>query len=75
MSENDNEVWQLKNKHGKTAKERIMEDIECVERIKDKADRIMLATKVLGAADFAVEFNLITYNEWETYIDRIFKLL
>lgn len=65
----------MKNTHGKTAKERIIEDIEYVERIKEKADRILLATKALGAADFAVEFNLITYNEWETYIDRIFKLL
>lgn len=65
----------MKNKHGKTVQERIMEDIDFAERAKELADRTLLATKALGAADLAVEFNLITYNEWQLYIDKIFKLL
>lgn len=65
----------MKNKHGKTVQERIREDINFAERAKELADRTLLATKALGAADLAVEFNLITYNEWELYIDKIFELL
>lgn len=65
----------MKNKRGYTVQERIEQDIEHAEKTKDKADRTLLATKALGAADFAVEFGLITYIEWGKYIDRIFELL
>lgn len=65
----------MKNKRGYTVQERIVQEIEYAEKAKDIADRTLLATKALGAVDLAVEFNLITYNEWETYIDKIFKLL
>ena len=65
----------MKNKRGLTAQERITQDIEHAKKMKEKADRAMLATKALGAADFAVEFGLITYKEWEQYIDDIFVLL
>lgn len=65
----------MKNKRGLTAQERITQDIEYAKKIKNKADRTMLATKALGAADFAVEFGLITYTEWEQYIENIFDLL
>lgn len=75
MSENDNEVLQLKNKQGYTVVERIKQDIEYAESIKDKAKQAMLATKVLGAVDLAVEFGLISYTEWATYIDKIFDIL
>ena len=65
----------MKNKRGFTAQERIKQDIEHAKKMKDKADRTLLATKALGAADFAVEFALITYTEWEQYIEDIFILL
>ena len=65
----------MKNKRGKTINERLNEDIQYAEATTEIADRTLLATKALGAADLAVEFNLITYNEWEQYIDRIFKLI
>lgn len=65
----------MKNKKGKSINERLEEDIKYAEATTEIADRTLLATKALGAADLAVEFNLITYNEWEIYIDRIFKLL
>ena len=75
MSEKCYEVLQLKNKRGYTVVERIEQDIEHAESVKDKAKQTMLASKVLGAIDFAVEFELITYNEWEQYIDRVFNIL
>ena len=65
----------MKNKRGFTAQERIKQDIEHAKKTKEKADRTLLAAKALGAVDFAVEFNLITYNEWEHYIDDIFGIL
>lgn len=64
----------MKNKRGYTAQERITQDIEYAKNMKDKADRTLLATKALGAADLAVEFGLITYNEWEKHIDDIFQI-
>ena len=65
----------MKNKRGYTVQERIEQDIEHAKKMKNKVDRAMLATKALGAADFAVEFGLITYNKWEEYIEDIFILL
>lgn len=65
----------MKNKRGKSINERLEEDIQYAEATTEIADRTLLATKALGAADFAVEFGLITYTEWEHYIDRIFKLI
>ena len=64
----------MKNKRGYTAQERITQDIEYAKRMKDKADRTLLATKALGAADLAIEFGLITYNEWEKHIDDNFAI-
>lgn len=64
----------MKNKRGYTVQDRIMQDIEHAKNIEDKASRTLLATKALGAADLAVEFGLITYNEWEKHIDTIFKI-
>ena len=75
MSENDNEVLQLKNKQGYTVHERIEQDIEHAESLKDKVKQTMLAGKALGAVDLAAEFGLITYNEWEQYIDRVFNIM
>ena len=72
---NDNEVLQLRNKQGYTVVERIEQDIEYAESVKGKAEQAMLATKVLGAVDLAVEFGLISYTEWATYIDKIFEIL
>lgn len=64
----------MKNKRGYTVQDRIKQDIEYAKKIENKADRTLLATKALGAADLAVEFGLITYNEWEKHIDDIFKI-
>lgn len=62
------------NKRGYTVQDRLTQDIEYVKSIGNKTDRRLLATKALGAADLAVEFGLITYNEWEKHIEDIFKI-
>lgn len=64
----------MENKRGYTVQERIKQDIEYAKNIKDEANKKLLATKALGAADIAVEFGLITYNEWEQHIENIFKI-
>lgn len=65
----------MKNKRGKTINERITEEIEYAEATTEIADRTLLATKALGAIDLAVEFGLITLEEWEKYIHRVFCIL
>ena len=63
------------NRQGKTVNKRLHEDVEYLEQTADYEKRKMLAIKVLGAADLAVEFNLITYKEWEKHIEKIFKIM
>lgn len=65
----------MKNRRGKTLKERLNEDIEFAKNIGNAGQQEILAIKVLGAVDMAVEFGLITYKEWEQYIERIFALI
>ena len=65
----------MTNKRGYTAQERIEQDIKYAKEREDKAEKSLLATKALGAADLAVEFGMITYKEWEKYIDDIFTLI
>ncbi len=65
----------MENKRGYTVQERLQQDIEYARGLNDKAEKSLLATKALGAADFAVEFGLITYKEWERYIADIFTLI
>jgi hypothetical protein len=62
------------NKRGYSVQDRIKQDIEYVKSVKDEANKRLLATKALGAADLAVEFGLITYNEWEKHIETIFQI-
>lgn len=63
------------NNRGITANERLIEEITYAESAEDAEHREILATKALGAADIAVEFGLITYNEWEDHVSRIFQLI
>lgn len=64
----------MKNKRGYSIQDRIQQDIEYAIKLKDKTDRTLLATKALGAADLAIEFGLITYEEWEKHIENIFRI-
>lgn len=63
------------NKRGMTVNDRLEEDITFAESTEDIEKRKMLSAKALGAADLAVEFNLISYNEWQNLIHRIFLIL
>lgn len=63
------------NNRGMTVKDRLSEDIAYVESIKDREQKKILSAKALGAADLAVEFNLITYKEWNKLTHRIFLIL
>lgn len=65
----------MKKRRGYTVQDRIKQDIEHARGIDEAADRTLLATKALGAADLAVEFGLITYNEWEEHIENIFCIV
>ena len=65
----------MQNKRGMTVTDRLEQDIEYAKNTANATHRELLALKVLGAADFAVEFGLITNQQWELYIDRIFKLI
>lgn len=62
------------NKRGYTVQERLKQDIEYAKTVKNEASRQLLAAKALGAVDFAVEFGLITYAEWEKHIENIFQI-
>lgn len=64
----------MKNKQGYTVQDRLKQDIEYAKNIENTSDRRLIATKALGAADFAIEFGLITYKEWEKHIEDIFKI-
>lgn len=64
----------LTNKRGQSIQDRIKQEIEYAKSIENNADKKLLATKALGAADIAVEFGLITYKEWEQHIEDIFKI-
>lgn len=65
----------MKNRRGKSIEDRLNEDIEYAAGVANNEHREILAIKALGAADLAVEFNLITYAQWETVINRIFNLM
>ena len=64
----------MRNKRGYTVHDRLKQDIDFAKGRQGCTDRKMLATKALGAVDLAVEFGLITYTEWELYIEDIFSI-
>lgn len=65
----------MRNRQGKTIRDRLNEDIEYATTITNAGQQEILVIKALGAVDMAVEFGLITYKEWEQYISRIFKVI
>jgi hypothetical protein len=64
----------MKNRQGLTVIERIIKDIELAETSCDVEEREMLAYMALGAAEFAIDFGLISYNEWGNLAQRAFPL-
>ena len=64
----------MKNHKGKTVQERITEGINYIEQLNDVELKQSFIIKLLGVVDFAVEFKLIEYDEWEQYINKIFNI-
>lgn len=64
----------MKNRRGQTMNERLTEEFEYLKTVEDYAHKKALAYKALGAADMAIEFGLITYTEWEKFVEDFFQL-
>ena len=58
-----------------TIHDRLSFDIKLAQSAKDKEDKKALAYQAIGAVEIAVEFGLITYIEFERYINSIFEIL
>lgn len=65
----------MKSGRKHTIHDRLSFDITLAESAKDKEDKKALAHQAIGAAEIAVEFGLITYIEFEQYINSIFEIL
>lgn len=64
----------MRNKQGLTITERINRDIELAEMSCDTEERKMLAHMAISAAELAVDFGLITNQEWGELTQRAFLL-
>ena len=65
----------MKNRRGLSVNERLNKEIEYAENVEKPEHKDVLAIKALGAVDMAVEFGLITYKEWESFVSRIFVMM
>ncbi len=65
----------MRNKRGLTLIERINKDIERAEAVSDKEHRVLLAYMAMGAVELAVDFNLITHQEWGELTQRVFAVI
>lgn len=64
----------MRNKQGLAVVERIERDIEFAETIADAEQRRLLAHMAIAAAELAIDFNLITYQEWGGLVRRAFAI-
>lgn len=65
----------MKSVRKHTIHDRLSIDIALANSAKNKEDKKALAYQALGAVEIAVEFDLITYMEFESYINSIFSIL
>lgn len=65
----------MRNKQGLTVNERINKDLELAEMTNDGEHKKLLAHMAMAAAEFAVDFGLITYKEWGEFTRRAFACL
>lgn len=65
----------MRNNRGLTVRDRIKESFEIAMEVKGtKQDKKAFAMRAIGVADFALEFGLITYEEWEKYLSDYFQI-
>lgn len=65
----------MRNKQGKTVIERLTKDIELAKNIEDVEQRTLYAYMAIAAAEFAVDFGMITHTEWDNYTREAFELI
>lgn len=65
----------LINNREYTIQDRLSFDIEIAKNARNKEHKKALAFQALGAVEIAVEFGLITYLEFERYINKIFEII
>lgn len=56
-------------------KEEMLLIVDIAKNAKDRENKKALAFQALGAVEIAVEFGLITYLEFERYINKIFEII
>lgn len=65
----------MKNNRGLTVQDRIKESFEIAKEVNgNNHDRKAFALRAIGVADFALEFGLITFDEWEQYLSEFFLI-
>ena len=63
------------NNRGMTVKDRISESFEIAREIDGTPqDKKAFAIRALSVADFALEFGLITFEEWKNYLSDYFRI-
>lgn len=66
----------MRNNRGLTVSERIQESFDIAKEMKGSPqDKKAFALRAIGVADFALEYNLITYEEWQNYLSEYFKVV
>jgi hypothetical protein len=65
----------MRNKQGLTVNERINKDLELAEMTNDAEHKKLLAHMAIAVAEFAIDFDLITYQEWGEFTRRAFACL
>lgn len=61
------------NNRGLTVRDRITESFDIAREMKG-SERKTFAIRAIGVADFALEFGLISYEEWEKYLSEYLLL-
>lgn len=66
----------MRNNRGLTVSERIQESFEIAKEMQgSQQDRKAFALRAIGVADFALEYDLITYEEWQGYLSEFFNVV
>lgn len=65
----------MRNKQGLKITERITKDIEFAEEVNNTEQRRLLAHMAIAAAELAIDFGLITYQEWGDLTRRAFAAM
>ena len=65
----------MKNRRKQTPKERLYEELRQIERIENTDLKKVTTYKLFGKIDLALEYNMITYKEWEYCVSVLFNAL